>query len=473
MKTTGLFKAIAALIILVPFFFACNKNDDPSKNVAEVEIVKDFDDLAFFQHAFVDAGELDEYGDYSYVVFPTGEILDENDPTHLFISVEDMDEALRYWDSCLAPDIIRTTSADNRYTYDFTDAEGKSQGSVSFAPGTGGDVAVITPNLAGLEHISKVTFLLKSAWPFNDEAEPRNHVGDIRYFSVPEMGSQPFVCIRERSNGVKPYYVGITKETIDPTTGSYRDKVIETKWCPGEASAKSIYDMLHKDWDFYVAVFDDAGGGKLDLDQACWIDKNDFYVFVKYQYAINLINSGYERLDCVYHYPHRRILLKVNWLDEDALEYIIGEHSAGFSDENADNLFDGQKGTKWCSPSTNKTGTSAAFSGKSCWFVEFQTEEPADPSGYMLTTTDSAKKRSYRNPKEWALLGKKSIYDDWTVLDKRTNITLPAENSANCSFNLNQVPDGKDWQYFRLEITETKGGGSDYCMQLSGFKLTY
>lgn len=471
MKTNSLFKALSALLVIASLFVACSKNgkdDHPEK-----EVVTTFDDLEFFQDAFVDAGNMDEYGDYSYVIFPAGEILYENEPTNLYIGVENIDEALQYWDSCLAPDITRTTSADHKYTYNFTDVEGKSQGSVSFAPGTGGNVAVIIPNLAGLKHFSKVTFILNSAWPFNDDTEPRNHVGDIRYFTPPYYKKQmPFVCIRERGNGVTPLFAGISTDAESPD-GAPRAELITTKWCPAESNAKKIYNILHSDWDFFVAVFDEAGGGKLDLDQGTWFDKKDDYLAVTYHYAINLTNGEFERLDAVWHNPHRRILMKVDWLDEDALEYVLGEHSGGFDEEEVENLFDGQTGTKWCTSSTLKTESSLVFSGKPCWFVEFQTIDPSSPQGYMMTTTDSAKKRHYRNPKEWALLAKKSADDAWTVLDKRTDSALPGEISKDVYFTFNQTPDGKDWQYYRLEVTEIKGGGSDYCMQFSRFKLTY
>jgi hypothetical protein len=251
------------------------------------------------------------------------------------------------------------------------------------------------------------------------------------------------------------------------------EKLIETKWCPGEASAKTIYDLLHKDWDFFVAVFDEAGGGKLDLDQGCWIDKNQFQVVLEYQYAFNLTNGEFERLEKVYHEPHRRVLLKVNWIDDDALSFIPGENSGGYTEEEPDNIFDGQKGTKWCAGTGKRTGDSFAFSGKKCWFVEFESLMPIAPVGYDITTADSAKKRSGRNPKEWALLGKKSVYDaEWTVLDKRTDGDLPAQDSKTKNFKFNTTSNGSDWRYFRLEITEKKDA-SLVCMQFADFKFTY
>lgn len=77
-------------------------------------------------------------------------------------------------------------------------------------------------------------------------------------------------------------------------------------------------------------------------------------------------------------------------------------------------------------------------------------------------------------PSYFRLLGtKKSSVNnsEWTVLDKRSGEDLPHGNYQTKHFNLNTRPDGKDWKYFRLEVTENYDNGA--CMQFSEFKLTY
>ncbi len=485
MKYNDFFKAIAATLLVVPLFVACSDDNDDSSDSPEespeVETVTKFDDLSFFQGAFVDAQvakeatEAYEVGETISFAFLVGEPIYENDETNLYIGVANLEEALAFWDACLAPDIVRTTSAANNYTYTLTDKEGKTQGTVSFSSGGEGIVAQITTNLPELQYFDKVRFILNSAWEAHNgpTTEARYHVGDIRYFDVPEVGATPFVCVRERSNGVKPLYVGITKKTYYAAThpNDFLDNLINSKWCPREAKAKTIYEVLHTDWDFFVAVFDEAGGGKLDEDKPCWIDKyEDYYpVPLSYLSTINLIDGTIDRWNTYWYRPHKPALLKVDWLDEDAFFYIPGLNSGGYSCEEPDNIFDGQKGTKWCAGPSYKTGTSIGISGKKCWFIEFETREAVAPVGYEFVSANDTKKYKERNPKEWVLLGKKSVYDsEWTVLDKRSNDNIATSNNKATSFRFsNNI--GKDWRYFRFEVTENQN--PEKALMLGGFKF--
>lgn len=315
MNTQFFFKAAAALLLAGALFTACEK--DGAKDTPEEEIVTAFDDLAYFQDAFV---EMDANGEF--VGYCVGEPIYENDPTHLYIGVDTMEEALEYWDACLAPDIKRTTSVVNNYSYQLTGADGTSQGTVSFAPGTGASIAEITTNASGLKHFTKVTFLLNSAWPFNSEAGSY-YLGDVRKIKLDmetngwlgyknrEVG---FVCVREKANGVKPMYVAISDKTYHPE--NIRD-LLGSKYVPGVSKAKDIYKLLHTDWDLYVAAFEEAGEGALDKDKGCWIDKYTWaWIGGEYQYTINLVSGSVSSNECLYHNPHRRVLLKIDWYDD-------------------------------------------------------------------------------------------------------------------------------------------------------------
>lgn len=309
--------AIVSAIVLSTGFAACSSDDDNnnSQDTPEFEEVTTFDDLAFFQDAFVETdsqGRLDNYS--------VGEPIYENDPTHLYIGVENIQEALEFWDACLAPDIARTTSADNKYSYTLTDEEGRSQGTVSFAPGTeSGHVAEITTNAAGLQHFKAVTFLLNSAWPFN-ASEGKYRVGDtfVREVKKGSFKDQVhFVCVREKGNGVMPLYVGITKDKYEPQTVA-NVEATTSKYCPGEAKAKMIHRILHTDWEFFVACFENAGGGLLDMDEAVWFDKSSEWYVVNYWYGIYLNKEKVDirKWDTTYRDPKKRILFKIDW-EED------------------------------------------------------------------------------------------------------------------------------------------------------------
>ena len=204
--------------------------------------------------------------------------------------------------------------------YTLTDEEGQSQGTVSFAPGTeSGHVAEITTNAAGLQHFKTVTFLLNSAWPLN-ASEGKYRVGDSFVREVKEGSFKDqvhFVCVREKGNGVPPLYVGITKGKYEPSVDANVDAVT-SKYCPGEAKAKMIHQILHTDWEFFVACFENAGGGLLDEDEAVWFDKHKDYVFYTCWYGINLTRETVhiDSWDTFYRDPKKRILFKIDWENE-------------------------------------------------------------------------------------------------------------------------------------------------------------
>lgn len=470
MKTNSFIAIVSALLLAGAFLTGCEK--DPKG--PEVEAISAYNDLSFFQSAFVDVGPLNEDGVESYAIYSVGEAIYEDDATNLYIGVDNLEEALGYWNASLAPDIARTVSADNKYTYTLTDEEGKSQGSVSFTPGAAGSVAQITTSASGLKYFSKVTFILNSAWPFNAGSEARSHLGDVRFFRVPELGVIPFVCVREQGNGVKPLFVAITKERHQLPSEDMRSHLLETKWCPGSAKAKEIYNVLHLDWDFFVAVFEDAGGGKLDEDSACWIDGRDRYPFSEFQHGVNLTADKVEhcedRWDTYWRQPNKRILLKVDWLDDDSLYYIPMDGTGSYNSEEYDNLFDGQKGTKWCTGSYYKTATSVADAKSKCWFAEFDTMEVLAPTGYTLISANDISKYKERNPKSWALLGKRNMEDSWTLLDKRTNTNISTSNYTGTNYPIASDL-VKEYKYYRFEVLENQN--SEKSMMLGGLKLIY
>ena len=165
--------AFAALVMV-----GCNKdNNDP--DVPERQDVTAFDDLEYFQTYFVNVDTLGNFVSRSIgIPLP---VYDE-DTTHIFIGVEDIDEALTYWDDCLPPiDEIRPIKSDDYpISYTLTDEQGRSQGTVSFAPSTEpGFVADITTDLPGLRHFKKVTFVQNDSWPV-DFTEGQYHFGDVR-----------------------------------------------------------------------------------------------------------------------------------------------------------------------------------------------------------------------------------------------------------------------------------------------------
>ena len=307
-------------------FIACSDDDDDNNNgkdVAESEEVSTFDDLIYFQDAFVETDSLGNFVNRS-----VGAVLAniDNDTTHLFVGVDNVEEALGYFENALAPDVERTTSVARSYTYTLTDKEGKAQGTVNFVPSEeSGHVAELTTNLTGLKHFNRVTFLLNSAWPFNSE-KGKYRLGDVRHMNIyvdgtllrgSYNGQTGFVCVREKSNGVKPLYVALSKEDMHP---SYHrtETLLKSKYCPSESTAKLISEQIRKDWDFYVACFEEAGEAALNPGQNSWIDKKEskWWIGTVFWYAIKLSTGDISKWDCTWHNPYKHVLMKIDWEDD-------------------------------------------------------------------------------------------------------------------------------------------------------------
>ncbi|MCR5828648.1 MAG: hypothetical protein K6G53_09590, partial [Bacteroidales bacterium] len=148
--------AFLLLAISAVTFSSCNKEDNPS----EETLLETYDDLRYFQDCIVN---VDSTGAFRYYAYGTP--LYEDEPEHLYVGVDNIAQADSIFRTWLAPD-VNISESGSKLTCSFTDEEGKAQGAVSFTPGEGADVAVVTAS-EGTEilYFSKLTFLLNSAWP--------------------------------------------------------------------------------------------------------------------------------------------------------------------------------------------------------------------------------------------------------------------------------------------------------------------
>lgn len=304
--------AVAVLFAtLLPIGFTACSDDENDNKSPEAQSITTFDDLAYFQGIFVSTDSLGNFLNHSL-----GTPLYASDTTHLYIGVDSIQQALKYWDIALAPDIQRTSSIGNIYTYSLTDADGKQQGTVSFAPGTeSGHVAEITTNASGLKHFKQVTFLLNSAWPKRFHAEKLHLLGDIHYVKISLDGwingdkilrkaysdpnKIPFICVRQNENGVPPLYVSISKN---------RTNHLMCDYMPQNSTAQYICSLLHDDWEQYVGIFERLGEGELN-GESVWIQEQHHYPFATLQDAINLSTGDISGWDILYQDPERRLLL--------------------------------------------------------------------------------------------------------------------------------------------------------------------
>ena len=144
---------------------------------------------------------------------------------------------------------------------------------------------------------------------------------------------------------------------------------------------------------------------------------------------------------------------------------IISRHSSYTYDNGSayadatSNLVDGNTGTKWCSNPGHKTD--------GIYFCEFHTASAVRVDGYTLTTGNDNQTWNGRNPKDWVLKAKVNSGDAWTTIATVTNdATMEDKNTTPYDFD---VDTPGEYQYFRIEISSTRGG--DGTMQLGEMQL--
>ena len=450
-------------------FAACSSDDDnngsedPTPTPTEEEVT--YDDLSYFQNAII---EVDTLGNFMSRV--CGEVLYENEPHHLYVGVETLEEAQEMFDSWIAPDVEVQTTVTGM-TAALTDAEGNAQGTVYFTAGTqSGHVAEVTASSGTkLLHFDKVTFLLNSAWPVNASAKIY-HQGDVITHAIANKDisdalfysdmSLKWICIRESGNGQKPMFITVTNneyEVANPNTQWRYNNIRFSSYCPAESKAKAIVKILKNDWSYWLPKIN-AAGIPIKHDHNYWIDM-DHYVFVFLYYDAIDIPTGITYGKQSYSYP---FLLKIDWLDDSSI-YSNLTATAGSSShqfEGYERLFDGVNNTKWCS--------ALMWKKDGIWFVEFSGNIALKPVGYKLTTASDTEKYPGRNPKAWRLLARNDEEGPWTEIAKETNGGLPAVNGYTKSYS---IPNPKKYMYYRWEISECIDNNES--MQVSCFSFVF
>ena len=217
----------------------------------------------------------------------------------------------------------KVTKTGNNLTYQLTDNEGNTQGSILFTASTaGGKLAEVTPSSPTLlKHFSKMIFLSNGSWPYNS-TEGKYRLGDIRELNVDHGVSgyhekvYNFVCIREKGNGVNAMFVAISPDLYVPKTWTPSDLLYDVAAVPGEDKALTISKILRKDWNFFVSCFEAAGGGKLNRDELYWLNKKKTYLFKTCQWCIDLSKGDIDQWDFQWHNPEKHFLMCIDWLDD-------------------------------------------------------------------------------------------------------------------------------------------------------------
>ena len=468
MKRRNIFPWLLGLMLLAttsPILTACSSSDDDNDGGTEKpgdEAIK-YDDLAVFQKAIC---TIDSAG--KLVRYDIGEAINKSEPEHRYIGVEDIEEAAKMFATWIAPDVklAEITPTVSDLTAELTDTLGRPQGTIYFRAGSGTTVAEVTASEGtNLKYVSRITFLLNSAWPYNSEAVVW-HIGDIRKFLIGGNARKylndkdkelPFVLVREGKNGQTPMWVALTNDTYGFWTETGRDeflKIVQSDYCPTLDKAKIISNIMAGQWNFFQERFDEArklGGGELRSSGSYMVDSYHWAYLTKYHDMIMLSNGWIHGAVGA----GEQILMKVDWLKDGdiPMRATAGTNiTSGFEDVRGsyDNLFDGLNDTMW---ETNHLTWASQSDPK--YYVEFESSKLIKPTGYTLITgsVDQWPKDNC-NPHTWKLKGKRKTRDDWTLLDERSGQNLPFESYRSESYSLSNG--GGEYQYFRLEIIDNQ-----------------
>ena len=131
-------------------------------------------------------------------------------------------------------------------------------------------------------------------------------------------------------------------------------------------------------------------------------------------------------------------------------------------------LFDNNSDTRW----------SVTYAG-GMWaktIVDFRSDKPFIPMGYVMTTADDASHYPNHNPKAWQIYAKANWEDEeWKPIVTVTDGTaagLGTESRTNYNFIIEGL--NKEYQFFRFEVDDVCGTDGDkytFTCKLAGLRL--
>ena len=176
MKKNWIFLFLS-MAIVAPLTSCSNDDDEPKPNEKEQHnpesdddqvAVTAYDALSWLQGSLV---MVDENGEIIRRVY--GKPLDESQPTVISVPVKDLADAEETFLDWVAPGKAAAKVEDG-YDYTLTDAEGKTQGGVTFRA-EGGELGVMARMTVApgtdLKQVSEVKFIKAEAWPENAVSE--------------------------------------------------------------------------------------------------------------------------------------------------------------------------------------------------------------------------------------------------------------------------------------------------------------
>ena len=272
-------------------FVACSHDNDldekknPNEEEAQPVVFKTHDDLAAFQNTIVETNAEGQVVAHIY-----GEPIDSSDPGHLFIGVDNMEEAKEMFGLWFANDVVVKATEKGGVSVLLTDKDGKPQGTIFFNPGTKENhIAEVTASSeTPLKGFRCITFLDNNAWPSNHllmgaykwhkfDIVKNICLKDIKKNLSSSDQRLNFVCIQGSSNGVKPIFCAISNSKyLNPLGNKDAWEICKSKYCPGEVTSPTAYNiqkLLNANWSAFLESFKEAGSGALIPGCNFWYDE--------------------------------------------------------------------------------------------------------------------------------------------------------------------------------------------------------
>lgn len=293
-------KKLAFYLLMIPLFgigmTSCSEEgngpdmpETPQEDSAYVE-----DELAVLQKHLV---RVDDEGNLVERIW--GEVLDAATPDEVTIGVDNLAEAVEIFREFFAD---TTEISDDGMLATFSVQEGSAE--LKEANGENGLVACAAFDVPGLKYVSRINFILNSAWPENATAtgvHKFGHIYEYKGFPLYEYYDK-FMCIREYENG-KPALLF----AISPWKWTISDKVINGKNgvnLPTEEKAKEISKILQTDWESYSGKYNKAcGENLLNVDEGYWYGKIGAMSYYFIRVSSGVIDYSYNLFK-----PYRRNL---------------------------------------------------------------------------------------------------------------------------------------------------------------------
>ena len=283
-------KKLAFYLLMIPLFgigmTSCSEEDNgpdtpetPQEDSVYVE-----DELAILQNYLV---KVDEEGNLVERIW--GEVLDEAAPDEVTVGVDSLAQAVAIFKGLFAD---TTVISEDGMLATFSVQEGSAE--LKVANGENGLVAYATFDVPGLMYVSRINFILNSAWPENATAKGFHKLGvfyEYKGFTEDTWCGgvskfEKYLCIREYNNGTPALLFAIYTTPI--SINWLQDEEYMGNM-PSEVKAKEISKILRGNWDYYEKhMNEEYGCTALKKGWEYWYRDGIYAGFENATYYINL-----------------------------------------------------------------------------------------------------------------------------------------------------------------------------------------